>query len=174
MGAYNVLNYRIAVDFFENYCSTVIKFLYKYRHRSICYQKLYLPSPLGAWNTQKSYRVCTIFYTALELCSCHCGCLVWNRMDKSFTWKRLSFPYLLHIYPCVTTICHVDLYLKRLHAFYQLYRFFCHSREYLTLMSSFQNVAEVYLKWEFPQKNWWIVRHNKIRFKIFPFHHEFP
>ena len=36
-GAYEVLDYRITVDFFENYRNTVIKFLYKYRHRSISY-----------------------------------------------------------------------------------------------------------------------------------------
>ena len=40
-GAYEVLNYRITVDFFENYRNTVIKFLSKYRHCSIFYQKLY-------------------------------------------------------------------------------------------------------------------------------------
>ena len=34
-GAYEVLNYRITVDFFENYRNTVIEYLYKYRHRSI-------------------------------------------------------------------------------------------------------------------------------------------
>ena len=52
-GAYEVLNYRITVDFFRNYRDTVIKFLYKYRHRSIFYQKLYIfPSPWGDWNTE--------------------------------------------------------------------------------------------------------------------------
>ena len=40
--AYEVLNYRITVDFFENYRNTVINFLYKYRHRSIFYQNLYI------------------------------------------------------------------------------------------------------------------------------------
>ena len=38
--------------FFENYRNTVIKFLYKYRHRSSFYEKLYFLSPLGDWNTE--------------------------------------------------------------------------------------------------------------------------
>ena len=46
-GAYEVLNYRITVDFFENYRDTVIKFFYKYRHRSVFYQKLYFPVTIG-------------------------------------------------------------------------------------------------------------------------------
>ena len=46
-GAYEVLNERITVDFFENYHNTVIKFLYKYHHRSIFYQKLYFPVTVG-------------------------------------------------------------------------------------------------------------------------------
>ena len=45
--AYEILNYRITVDFFENYRNTVIKFLYKYSHRSIFYQKLYIPVTVG-------------------------------------------------------------------------------------------------------------------------------
>ena len=40
--AYEILNYRITVDFFENYCNTIIKFLYNYRHRSIFYLKMYI------------------------------------------------------------------------------------------------------------------------------------
>ena len=39
-GAYEVLNYRITLDFFENYCNTVVKFLYEYRYRRVFYQKL--------------------------------------------------------------------------------------------------------------------------------------
>ena len=42
-GAYEVLNYSITIDFNENYRNTVIKFSYKYRHRSIFYQILYFP-----------------------------------------------------------------------------------------------------------------------------------
>ena len=45
-GAYKVLNYRVTVDFFENYRNNVIKFLYKYRYRSI------FLSLLGYWNTK--------------------------------------------------------------------------------------------------------------------------
>ena len=33
--AYEVLYCRITVDFFENYCNTVIEFLYNYRQSSI-------------------------------------------------------------------------------------------------------------------------------------------
>ena len=36
-GANEVFDYRITVDFFENYRNTVIEFLYNYRHRSIFY-----------------------------------------------------------------------------------------------------------------------------------------
>ena len=46
-GACEVLNYRITVDFFENYRDTVITFLYKYRHHSIFYPKLYFPVTVG-------------------------------------------------------------------------------------------------------------------------------
>ena len=46
-GAYEVLNYRILVDFFENYRDTVIKFLYNYRHRCNFYKKLYFPVAVG-------------------------------------------------------------------------------------------------------------------------------
>ena len=46
-GAYEVLNYRITVDFFENYSTTVIRFFSKYHHRSIFYQKLYFPVTVG-------------------------------------------------------------------------------------------------------------------------------
>ena len=42
-GAYKVLNYHITVDFFENYCNTLINFLYKYHHRRIFYQKMHFP-----------------------------------------------------------------------------------------------------------------------------------
>ena len=41
-GAYEVLNYRITVHFFENYRRTVIEFSYNYRHRCIFYLKLYI------------------------------------------------------------------------------------------------------------------------------------
>ena len=46
MGAYEILNYRITVDFYKNYSYTVIKLLYKYRHHSIFDQKLYLTLPV--------------------------------------------------------------------------------------------------------------------------------
>ena len=58
-GAYDVLNYRITVDFFKNYRNTVIKFLYEYRHRSIFYQILYFPVTVG-W---LKYRIPSIFYS---------------------------------------------------------------------------------------------------------------
>ena len=57
--AYEVLNYRITVDFFKNYRNTVIKFLYKYRYRSIFYQKLYFSVTVG-W---LKYRILSIFYS---------------------------------------------------------------------------------------------------------------
>ena len=41
IGGYEVLNYHITVDYFENYHNTGIKSLCKYRHRSILYQKFY-------------------------------------------------------------------------------------------------------------------------------------
>ena len=46
-GAFEVLNYRITVGFFENYRNTVINFFYEYRHRSIFYQQLYFPVTVG-------------------------------------------------------------------------------------------------------------------------------
>ena len=56
---YEVLNYRITCDFFENYRNTVINFLYKYRHRSIFYHKLYFPVTVG-WLI---YRIPSIFHS---------------------------------------------------------------------------------------------------------------
>ena len=58
-GAYEVLDYRIIVDFFENYRNTVIKYLYKYRHRSIFYQKLCF-TVTARW---LNYRIPSIFYS---------------------------------------------------------------------------------------------------------------
>ena len=46
-GAYEVLNFLITIDFFENYSYTVIKFLSKYRHHSTFYQILYFPVTFG-------------------------------------------------------------------------------------------------------------------------------
>ena len=40
-GAYEVLDYRITIQFFGNYRDIVIKFLYKYCHHIIFYHKLY-------------------------------------------------------------------------------------------------------------------------------------
>ena len=51
---HNILNYRITVDFFEHYRNTVIKFLSKYRHRSISIRNCIFPSLLGDWNTEYS------------------------------------------------------------------------------------------------------------------------
>ena len=58
-GAYGVLDYRITVYFFENYRTTVIKFLSKYCHRSTFYQTLYFPVTVG-W---LKYRIPSIFYS---------------------------------------------------------------------------------------------------------------
>ena len=58
-GAHEVLKYRITVDFFANYRNTVIKFLWKYHHRSIFYQKLYFLVTVG-W---LKHRIPSIFYS---------------------------------------------------------------------------------------------------------------
>ena len=58
-GAYEVLNYRITVEFFQNYRNTVIKCLFEYRHCSIFYQKLYFPVTVR-WLT---YRIPSISYS---------------------------------------------------------------------------------------------------------------
>ena len=57
--AYDVWNYCVTVDFFENYCNTVTTFLYKYCHHSISYQKLYNTLTVR-W---LKYWIQTIFYS---------------------------------------------------------------------------------------------------------------
>ena len=52
-----VSNYRITIDICENYRNTVIKYLYKYPHRSIFNQILYF-TVTGKW---LKYRILTIF-----------------------------------------------------------------------------------------------------------------
>ena len=66
-GAYKFLNYRITVDVFENYRNTVIHFFYRYRHRSIFYQRLYFTVTvrwLWSCNGLCEWWIDTYFYRA--------------------------------------------------------------------------------------------------------------